>query len=353
MTPILKILREWPAKLAFWRKRPADAAPESEAVSEPEAESPRAEAIDVVEPASDQPAGKPGWLARLKGVLTFRRRKLEAVTAAGDEVEINADPVADGKRRAKLSDEPEVPEPKPGFLARLKQWLTFRRKKISSGIETDVESIPEPDTRNVTSEQEAFIPEPKLGFLSRLKRMLSFRRKPAEMETEAVDKTQRIEKTETRSDTTGENQEEAPPPSRLKRLLLRLRRKWVWIPALSLTVVGIASWLGIIMMNTVHEKERLQAELKAAKKMLAKKAVTAVVAPAPPPVPTPAKPEKKTDPAFEIVGHIPVPQSEDNLEIGASDCIVKDKQSVSENLKHCITSFNEAIASVPATAKKP
>jgi len=110
----------------------------------------------------------------------------------------------------------------------------------------------------------------------------------------------------------------------------------------------------VIMMHATQDKARLQAELIAAKKLLEQKQVVVVKAPAAPPPPAaPAKPEKQIDPAFNIVGHIPAPQSEEESGINASDCVVKDKQSVAENLKHCITSFNDAVAIAPNKPKKP
>ncbi|MBT9613472.1 MAG: hypothetical protein IV108_09440, partial [Burkholderiales bacterium] len=204
--------------------------------------------------------------------------------------------------------------------------------------------------------EEPEVPEPKPSFFARLRRWISFRRKPAEteIESEANDKTLIIEKTRGRSEpAAAEGEAEAPPPSRLKRLLIRLRSKWVWIPALSLAGVGLVSWVVVVMMHTTHEKERLQAELKAAKKMLEKKSVATVMVPAPPPLSAPAQPEKKIDPAFQIVGHVPAPQPEEASGIDASDCVVKDRESVAENLKNCITSFNQAVASTPNKPKKP
>ncbi len=400
MTQFLKKLRVWLAKLAFWRKRVAEAALQPEA--EPAAKPAPAAAVDAAEPAPEQPAAKPGWLARLKSLFTFRRRKVEAIADTAEEAETEApsvaerkpktkateepeapepkpsflarlkqrltfrrkpaeteaepdtEVVAERKPRAKATEEPEVPEPKPSFFARLKGWLTFRRKPIETEAEPDAEAVAERKPRGSASE-EAEVPEPKPGFFARLKGWLSFRRKPAEPDAEADDKTQVIDKAKVRSETTAaEGEEEAPQPGRLKRFLIRLRNKRVWIPALSLAVVGLVSWVVVVMLHATHEKERLQAELKAAKKMLEQKQVAAVVRPAPPPQPAvPAKPEKKIDPAFEIVGHIPAPQPEEESGINASDCVVKDKASVSENLKNCISSFNNAVASAPNKPKKP
>lgn len=328
MTQFLLKLKLWLAKLAFWRKRTVEADPK------PELEA--TQAADVADPASEAPAAKPGWVTRLKEWLAFRRRKIKVVVT---EIETGDAAPAKSQAPSEAAPEPEDHAPKPSFLARLKQWLTFRRKP----------TVPEAETgADAPAAEAAHVPAPKPSFIARLKRMLSFRRKAVEVEVEADsdDKTLVIEKAKAGAgSTTSDVAEAAPPPGKLKQFLIRLRNKWVWIPALSLAVVGSLSWVLLLMMQATHEKARLQTELNAAKKMLEQKQAAAVARPAPPPKPAPpAKPEKKIDPAFDIVGHIPEPQFEAGAGINAEDCIVKDKASVAENLKHCITSFNEAVA---------
>ena len=361
MPQFLKKRQVWLAKLAFWRKRGVvEAAPQLEAEAEPKP-TPRA-VVDDAETAAESPVAKPGVLARLKNLFTFRRPKVEAVA----DTEVEAREPKQRIRAADAPEAPEIPEPQPNFFARLKQSLSFRRKAVKAEVESDVEDVvkvlPKNKTRASEKSDEPAAPEnpaPKPGVFARLKQSLRLRRKPAETEADADDKTLVIEKAKVNSDAAApEGEAEVPPPSRLKRLLVQLRSKRVWVPALSLAVVGLVSWVGVFMMHTTQDKAWLQAELKTAKKMLEQKQVAAVKAPAPPPpsVPAeqvPAKPEPKNDPAFEIIGHVPAPKAEGASGISASDCVVKDKKSVSENLRSCISSFNEAVASTSQKPKMP
>ena len=315
MTQFLTKLKQWPATLALWRKRPAVVALPSEAEPESEAEPTPRVALDDAELASDTPVAKLGVLARLKNLFTLHRKQVEAVADTEVDIETDSGLARETTQRTRASDstaEPEITQPKPSVLARLKHSFNFRRKTAAPDIEADEN-----------------------------------------------DKTLVVDKTKVRSETpTTEDEVATPQPSRSKRVLLRLRNKWVWIPAISLAGVGIVSWVLVVMLHTTHEKERLQAELKVAKKMLDKKTVAAVAPPAPQPLPAvakiePAKPEKKIDPAFQIIGHVPEPQAPEASDMDASDCVVKDKKSVAENLKNCISSFNQAIASAPEKTKKP
>ena len=309
MTQLLKKLKQWLATLAVWRKRQADVALPSEA------EPTQRVTVDDAELASDTPVTKLGVLARLRNLFTLHRNPVEAVADTEVDIETDSGSAREATQRTRASDAPDEPE----------------------------------------------IRQPTLSVLARLKRSLSFRRKPTAIDIEVGenDKTLVIDKSKARSETpTIENEAETPQPSRAKRLLLRLRNKWVWIPAISLASVGIASWVLVVMLHTTQEKERLQAELKAAKKMLEKKSVATVVPPAAQALPAaakiePPKPEKKVDPAFQIIGHVPEPQAPETSDIDASDCVVKDKKSVAENLKNCITGFNQALARAPEKTKKP
>ena len=362
MTQFLKKLRGWLAKLAFWRKSAIDAALPSEAEPEADETPPRA-TVDDGAPESETPLAKLGVLARLKSLFTRRRRKVEVVADAEVVAEPDSVVAREPKQRNRASDaseEPEIPQPKLSFFARLRQSFMFRRKPVEAEAEPEnvLEKSPQKKSRLTDEPAAVEISEPKPSFFARLKQRLSFRRKSAasEIEVDESDKTLVIDKAKLRSETTATADEaEAPQPSRLKRLLLRLRNKWVWIPTISLAAVGIISWVVVVMLHTTHEKERLQAELKAAKKMLEKKSVAAVAPPplAAPAILAPAKPEKTIDPASQIIGHVPEPQAGEALGIDASDCVVKDTKTVAENLKNCILGFNQAIASAPAKTKKP
>lgn len=360
MTQFLQKLRGWLSKLAFWRKP----TPLATAHPEAEAEASAATVAEDVEPTTEAPAAKLGLLARLKSLFTFRRRQAAAVADSIEEDAVIEQTPRKANHATDEPEEPETPAPKLSFFTQLKQWLRLAPRPLATDAEADpdAENVAEQATskeNRATSEGEEADAEPtKLGFFARVKQWLRFRRKPlaSDAEAEADDKTQVIDKAAARSEPSAEGEEEAPPPSRVKQFLLRLCNKWVWIPAVSLAVVGLVSWVLVIVLHTTQEKERLQVELKAAKKMLEQKPVAAVAPPkpvaAPPPPEKPEKPEKKIDPAFQIVGHVPAAQPEEAAGIDAADCLVKDKESVSENLKNCIMSFNEAVASAPQKTKK-
>lgn len=316
MKHFLTTLNAWLAKLAFWRKPAADnsaaqaeSAPDTDAQDADTQDAPPASAETAAEDAPEAlqaAAAKPNWLVRIKGLFNFRRRNIAAVadgeTETGDEAVTQESHAAGAATDA--SDAEDSPSPKPTFIARLKQLLRFRRKPAASD------------------------------------------------ETETDDKTQAVDSA---AEADSPAEEEEAPPSRLKRILRRLRNKWVWIPATSVAVLGLVSWIVVAMLHATQEKARLQAELQTAKKMLEQKTVTAVAPPAPTPAPAaaspPDKPESKVDPAFQIVGHVPAAKSEEAAGLDAGDCLVKDKASVSENLKNCITSFNQALASPTKKAK--
>ena len=336
--------------------------------SPPEADAQPRTAVDDAAPAAEAAVAKPRLMARLKSL--FSRRRVEVGAVADAEVDAEPDHLMASKPKQKrratdLAQQPEIREAPPSIFSRLSQYLRFRRKTVEALVELETNDIgegpPQKKSRARDDPEAAETPEPKLAFFARLKRRFRFRRHSVANEIEANenDKTLVIEKTKLKSAATeAEEEVEAPAPNRLKRLLLRLRNKWVWIPAVSLATVGIISWGVVVMLHTTHEKERLQAELKATKKMLEKKTV-ATVSPIPaapakldPATHEPGKPEKKVDPAFQIIGHAPVKKM-DELSIDASDCVVKDKKSVAENLKACITGFNQAMASAPEKTKNP
>lgn len=363
----LKIFREWLAKLAFWRKRPVATAEPSTV----EADARPCAPVDETKPSAEAPVTTTGLMARLK--LFFGRRHTSEAVADG-EVEAGAAKIK--RRSSDVADEPEIREPKASLFARLKQYLHLRRKPVETlaGLESnDVATNPRAEKSHATGDSEvAETPEPKLSLFARLKNRFRLGRQPAasEIELNENDKTLVIDPAKLKSEATATTDEsEASPPGRLKRLLLRLKKKWLWIPAISLAAVGIISWGVVVMLKTTQEKERLQTELTAAKKMLEKK-IAATVTPiqAMPAKSDPAKfdpgkfdpnkldpnkPEKKVDPAFQIIGHAPVLETTDALSIDAGDCVVKDKKSVAENLKNCITGFNQAMVSASKKTKNP
>ena len=245
---------------------------------------------------------------------------------------------------------PATPEPKPGWFTRLKQgW----RKPVATDLldpgKTTVIEKPSREqlapTRDTEEAGEASEPTPKPSGLGRLKNLLSLRRRKDAPE-ETTDGQPVIEKP------ADQNTEEEQPPQdkRFKRLLLRLRSKWVWIPATSITLLALITGVVMSMAQSAHEREKLKAELQTAKKKLEQKtAVFVAAAKIVLPIQAAAPAAKKTDPAFEVVGHV---SAETNSGIDAGDCVVKDKDSVVQNLKNCIEGFNSAMANSPEKTRK-
>ena len=259
---------------------------------------------------------------------------------------------------------PAAPEPKPGWFTRLKQgW----RKPVATDLldpgKTTVIEKPSRErlapARDAEETGEASEPTPKPSGLGRLKNLLSLRRRKDASEETADGQISVIEKPADRAaskgkDAADQNTEEAQPPQdkRFKRLLLRLRSKWVWIPATSITLLALITGVVMSMAQSAHEREKLKAELQTAKKKLEQKTAASVAAAkiALPIQAAAAAPEaKKTDPAFEIVGHA---RAETNSGIDTGDCVVKDKDSVVQNLKNCIEGFNSAMANSPEKTRK-
>ena len=247
---------------------------------------------------------------------------------------------------------PATPEPKPGWFTRLKQgW----RKPVATDLldpgKTTVIEKPSREqlapTRDTEEAGEASEPTPKPSGLGRLKNLLSLRRRKDAPE-ETTDGQPVIEKP------ADQNTEEEQPPQdkRFKRLLLRLRSKWVWIPATSITLLALITGVVMSMAQSAHEREKLKAELQTAKKKLEQKTAASVAAAkiTPPIRVVAAAPEtNKTNLATESAGES---RAATNSGVDAGDCVVKDKDSVVQNLKNCIEGFNSAMANSPEKTRK-
>ncbi len=259
---------------------------------------------------------------------------------------------------------PATPEPKPGWFTRLKQgW----RKPVATAPpdpgKTTVIEKPSRErlapARDAEEAGEASEPTPKPFGLGRLKNLLSLHRRKDAPEETADGQISAIEKPADRAaskgkDAADQNTEEAQPPQdkRFKRLLLRLRSKWVWIPATSITLLALITGVVMNMAQSAHEREKLKAELQTAKKKLEQKTVASVAAAkiTPPIRVVAAAPEtNKTNLATESAGES---RAATNSGVDAGDCVVKDKDSVVQNLKNCIEGFNSAMANSPEKTRK-
>lgn len=176
-------------------------------------------------------------------------------------------------------------------------------------------------------------------------------------------------------DAVSANDSNAPPVSRLQRLIgdihlfagrirqFRLNgaglkgdgpsrllgKKRVWIASASLMLLGVVGSLTFMLLQSFNEKSRLQAELSAAKQALRQadaKPPVAVIppllpAPVPPPEAAHAKPqaEPQAEPASAPVYLASASSKRAPVQM---DCELSDKASVGLNLKKCIEAFNQA-----------
>jgi len=262
---------------------------------------------------------------------------------------------------------PAAPEPTPSRFTRLKHWLRLRRAPDSAEpVDPRPTRIIEKPARerltrdaDETGDESTLTPKP--SWLTQLKSRLRVGRKPDAAEDTAAEQAQGIEKQadsakfRKKSGTDPEQgAEEALPPQakRFKRFLLRLRSKWVWIPATSITLLALITGVVLSMAQSAQEREKLKAELQTAKKKLDQKTAASVAAAkmALPIQTAAAAPEaKQTYLVLEAGG---AARAETNSGIDAGDCVVKDKDSVVQNLKNCIEGFNSAMANSPEKTKK-
>jgi len=270
------------------------------------------------------------WMARL---VVWRK-------PAAAEVEAAAEPSNEP------SNEPsaEAGAPPLGWLARLKQALRWRRK-----------AIPQPQDQNQDPEQTVVVarpsreqldaaeteaePPPKLPWLARLKE--KFRRQPKLEALEESVETDDFPASTRHSATRDENEEaeqEAPKPGLLKRLLAVLSKKWVWIPSVGMVVLALVGSVTFMLLNAAQEKEKLQAELKKARKQIAQQAaVVKQASVAKQAAALENSPEQAPRPAPVMVV---AANSDTKPGVAAGDCLVTSKESVATSLKGCIESFN-------------
>ena len=252
------------------------------------------------------------------------------------------------------SEAVEIPATKARWFIRLTHALRRRRKEAApeQALDPDQSVIIKRPTQDQLEATEVLeeLPSVKPSLLSRLRNKIRKQAPPELPETipSASDTRERSRAREsTADDKLGETKadgEEAPTIGFFKRLLAKLRNKWVWIPLASAMLLSLTGGLLWIVLHTAQEKEKLQAELQATKKQLKKQAVvvtktTAVEAP-PPPQEAPIN--------AAIAGQV---STKSALGISPGDCLITDKESVTKNLKDCIESFNN-VASVSRRAEK-
>lgn len=203
--------------------------------------------------------------------------------------------------------------------------------------------------------------------VSRLQRLISAVRRFAGRS--AVDATAQPVLEDAEATPESELAADAPQGSRLQRLIGRIRqsksrrpnlkglglrligivgKKRVWIPGVSLALLGVVGSLAFMLVQSSSEKAKLEADLSAAKQALKQAAVKPGVAAIPPllaaPVPpVDAQPAPAETPAAQpAAATLYVAQASTKGDPVQMGCDVSDKASVSLTLKNCIAAFNQA-----------
>lgn len=236
----------------------------------------------------------------------------------------------------------DTAEPQVGRFERLKRFLGRVRKPVveqaAEPVQAALDEAParEPADENVIEEAAS---APPRSWLARLK--TTFRRQPGPEVIEAdesIPDAKRNRDATAFSEDESDSDEDAVPPGHIRRALAALSSKWVWIPATSVLIGAMA----LMLLQSGQEKEHLQAELLATQKKLEQQGVAKAAA-----VEADAGPADA--PAFAAVGAV----ADSSPGIDAGDCQVSDKESVTQNLKNCIDSFNRISAGSPPARTAP
>lgn len=258
-------------------------------------------------------------------------------------------PLAFWRKSGAPAAEPEsnVAVPAAGWFARLKQALPWRRKSAPPPLEPDQTLVVErPSREQLEAAESDAEPAPKLSWLARLKQ--KFRRQPKLEALEESDEVSSMPSSARAQDE--EAEEEAPKPARFKRLLALLSKKWVWIPSVSVAVLGLMGGVAFMLLNAAQEKAKLQAELQQAQKKIAQQAaVVKQVAAAKPAAAIETSPEQTARSAPVMIG---TANADTKSGVAVGDCLVTSKESVATSLKGCIESFN-AKAGTRTAEKRP
>lgn len=296
---------------------------------------------------------------------------MEAASPSARETEPTTENKGGGRTAlAAKSEDQAVPEPETparlSLFARLKnRWASFHPSSTQNSGEGISDTLPPAAIRRPDLNAEEVDPQAQTqveaGRLKRLLQRLNPRRKPVTAEAEALSRNEENNIQESKRDGHQGDRSSAHPPEteqaaetenatvsplgRFARIHQALRKKRIWIPASVLMLAVISASITLGLRAPAHKKP---APIKAAKA----KATPSVATTPSPPTPVSETPvsEKKADPAFEIVGHM---NAETDAGVDESDCVIKDKASVSENLKKCIARFNSTTHKPTLSAKKP
>ena len=270
----------WSARLAFWRKS-AEVTPEQLEPQDSETIQ-NTEAESSV--ADDVPAQEVGWFARLKQILRRRRKPdLELLPDTGQVMVTERGSPVQLDANVTVDD---VPPLKLSFTARLKNKL--RRQSKPEQIGEDAETLKPAEEKN----------------------------KEATASGDA--------------DSTGN--EDEPDVSRKWQVLAMLSNKWVWISSAGAMLLAIIAVMLVMLLQSVKEKEQLEVDLLATQKKLGQTAIAKRAAG------IKGSSGSASNSSMDNVGSAADP----NLDINAEDCMVTSKESVTQNLKNCIESFNRS-----------
>ena len=281
-------LTHWFARLAFWRK---PAAPTPEQLESPDP-APAGDSSSVETEsgaAADVPMLPVGWFARLKQALNRRRSPVPEPSMDTDQTEVLESPsVEHSDATSATATADDVPIPRHSLLARLRN--TLRRKPKPEQLAADAD--------------------------------------------ESQSSTERINEEAEPSDGDPDGDEDAQQAGRMRCALATLSSKWVWMPGVGILLLVPVAAMTLMLLQSEHEKAQLQAELIATQKKLEQTTLSKKAAA------SQETPKQAGGPAVAIVGSAAAATKPG---VDAGDCLVSDKASVTQNLKNCIDSFNNAM----------
>ena len=255
------------------------------------------------------------------------------------------DPGSIRKAETDSSETADVAAREVGRFARLKQVLHRWRKPDHEQLPDPGQAVvterasPEQRDGSVTADD---VPAHKLSFAARLKNKLRRQPKPEQIEEDAESLKSAEEKNKAATasadaDSTGN--EDAMHVSRNRQVLAMLSNKWLWISSAGVMLLAIIVVMLVMLLHSEKEIEQLEVDLLATQKKLDQPAIAKQTI-ANQAAGIKASSGSASDSSPETVGDAADP----NLDINAEDCLVSSKESVTQNLKNCIESFNRSVS---------
>jgi hypothetical protein len=207
----------------------------------------------------------------------------------------------------RLRRQPGLPPPEANAAADTEQLADQRAIESPSRGRNDADAT--------TADE---LPAPKPSLLVRIKNRL--RRQsglpPSEEDTDEP----------TPGDAESADDESPVQVGRIRRVLAVLSNKWVWIPGVSVVLLALLGAMLLGLLQSAQETKQLQAELLATQKKLEQA--------------TTKKAAASRDASRQAGNHAVATAADSSPGIDAGDCTVTDKESVIQNLRNCIDSFN-------------